>query len=103
MQMVCFQNFCCHAYRNANLNRVSPPHAVFDPNDLFYEHTNDSRRSPDDLSDSERSDDRATNRPWHHQPVHYVYDAAAERMKERLKEGQLNSTNANTNAVGVVH
>ena len=57
--------------------------AGFDPDDMFYEHPNESRRS-DDLS--EDSEDATAQRPWSH-PVHYVYDAAAERMKERMKEG----------------
>jgi hypothetical protein len=26
--------------------------------------------------------------PWHHQPVQYVYDAAAERTQQRLLEAQ---------------
>ena len=56
--------------------------AGFDPDDMFYEHPNESRRS-DDLS--EESEDATAQRPWSH-PIHYVYDAAAERMKERMKE-----------------
>ena len=59
--------------------------ATFDPDDLFYEHTNESRRSDDLLSDDSDADSQHPR----HQPVHYVYDAAAERMKERLKEGRL--------------
>ncbi|KAI0341260.1 hypothetical protein BDW22DRAFT_1485694, partial [Trametopsis cervina] len=61
----------------------------FDPDDLFYEHTNESRRS-NELSDDEEDDDVPLARLHH--PVQYVYDAAAERMKERLREGQLSST-----------
>jgi hypothetical protein len=59
--------------------------AAFDPDDLFYEHTNESRRSVDFDEEEEESPGA---RVWHH-PVHYVYDAAAERMKERLQEGRL--------------
>ncbi len=52
--------------------------AIFDPDEMFYEHANESRRSVDLLSDdSEENQQR---------PVHYVYDAAAERMQQRLKE-----------------
>ena len=69
--------------------------AVFDPDDLFYEHANESRRSDD--FDEEDSDATSNTRPWHH-PVHYVYDAAAERMKERLEEGRLNASTP-----GLVH
>ena len=59
---------------------------VFDPHDLFYEHTNESRRSDELLS--EESEESQQQPPWHH-PVHYVYDAAAERMQERLREARL--------------
>lgn len=68
---------------------------AFDPDDLFYEHTNESRRS-ENPSDDESDD---TPRPWQNHPVHYVYDAAAERMKERLKEAQLKAPAV----TGVVH
>lgn len=67
---------------------------AFDPDDLFYEHTNESRPS-DNLSDDESDEAQRA----HHPPVHYAYDAAAERMKERLKEAQLTSPVA----TGVVH
>ena len=56
------------------------PTAGFDPDEMFYEHTNESRRS-DDLS--EDSEDATVLQ----RPVHYAYDAAAERMKERMREG----------------
>ena len=72
---------------------------MFDPDDIFYEHANDSRRS-DDFADDD-SDSAVNNRQWHHQ-VHYVYDAAAERMQERLKEGRLDIDYAPT-APAVVH
>lgn len=70
--------------------------AAFDPDDLFYEHANDSRPSEDFADDDS---DSAVNRPWQH-PVHYVYDAAAERMQERLKEGHLE---VDCQTPGVVH
>ena len=66
--------------------------AAFDPDDLFYEHGNESRRS-DALSEDS---DEPLQRPWH-QPVHYVYDAAAERTRERLQE--IGLTNAVVNEV----
>lgn len=57
----------------------------FDPDDMFYEHAPDSRQS-DSISDSE-SDDPYGERKRHQ--VNYVYDAAAERTKQRIKEGLL--------------
>ncbi|KAI0920434.1 hypothetical protein AcW1_002174 [Taiwanofungus camphoratus] len=58
----------------------------FDTDDLFYDHTDESLRSTDDPLDSDSEEGRI--RGWH-QPVHYVYDAAAERLQQRIKEGQL--------------
>ncbi|KAJ3520850.1 hypothetical protein NM688_g9101 [Phlebia brevispora] len=57
----------------------------FDPNDMFYEHSNHSRRSDDLLSESS---EESPQPPWHH-PTHYVYDAAAERMQELIREGRM--------------
>ena len=57
---------------------------AFDPDDLFMEHTNDSRAN--DMSDDDSDESRAWNHP---QPIHYVYDAAAERTKERLAAAHL--------------
>ena len=69
----------------------------FDPDDIFYDHADDqSRHNNDDTLDSDSEE--ARHDPWH-QPVHYVYDAAAERMKERLRAGRV-STAA---LVGSVH
>lgn len=69
----------------------------FDPDDIFYDHADDlSRHNNDDTMESDS--DEARNAPWYH-PVHYVYDAAAERMRERLRAGGL-STAA---LVGSVH
>ncbi|OBZ74920.1 TOM1-like protein 2 [Grifola frondosa] len=69
----------------------------FDPDDLFYEHTDESVRESDDLLDSDSEDGR--QRPSWHQPTHYVYDAAAERTQQRIKEGRL----AAAALVGGVH
>ncbi|KAI8972553.1 hypothetical protein BD414DRAFT_517884 [Trametes punicea] len=75
---------------------VEPPSDEdrFDPNDLFYTHNDDSFHASDD-SDSEEA--RAKN-PWH-RPIHYVYDAAAERTAQRIREGRL----AAAALVGGVH
>ncbi|KAK7695193.1 hypothetical protein QCA50_002383 [Cerrena zonata] len=57
----------------------------FDPDDIFYEHAPDSRQS-DSLSGSDSDDPYGE----HKRPqVNYVYDAAAERTKQRIKEGRL--------------
>lgn len=85
----------CSPSSVVGLDSTADDSAAFDPDDLFYEHTNESRPS-DNLSDDDSDDNQ---RPWHHQPVHYVYDAAAERMKERLKEAHLSSPVVS----GVVH
>ncbi|KZT03333.1 uncharacterized protein LAESUDRAFT_684169 [Laetiporus sulphureus 93-53] len=58
----------------------------FDPDDLFYDHTEESIRQNDDGLDSDS--DSGHYRGWN-QPVQYVYDAAAELMEQRLKEGRL--------------
>lgn len=70
--------------------------AAFDPDDLFHDHTDESQR-PSDESDSDDGS-RHRHHPWHHQ-VHYVYDAAAERTQQRIKEGRL----ASAALVGSVH
>ena len=66
----------------------------FDPDDLFFEHYDDSMRNNDDTLDSDSEDGR-------HQPVHYVYDAAAERAKERIQQAQ--AAHVATTLVDSVH
>ncbi|EPQ55785.1 hypothetical protein GLOTRDRAFT_60574 [Gloeophyllum trabeum ATCC 11539] len=61
----------------------------FDPDDIFLEHRDRLNGSEDDLASDA---DDAELRRWH-QPVHYVYDAAAERTEQRLKEGHLGLVN----------
>ena len=57
----------------------------FDPDDLFYDQSvNESVRT----SDESDSDEGHTKNPWH-RPTHYVYDAAAERTEQRIREGRL--------------
>ncbi|KAL7278621.1 hypothetical protein ACG7TL_007622 [Trametes sanguinea] len=76
---------------------VDPPpdeDRSFDPNDIFYNHNNDSFHNSDE---SESEEARAKN-PWH-RPIHYVYDAAAERTAQRIREGRL----AAAALVGGVH
>ncbi|KAI0351610.1 hypothetical protein OH77DRAFT_1429431 [Trametes cingulata] len=76
---------------------VEPPpdeDRSFDPHDIFYNHANDSFHNTDE---SESEEGRSKN-PWH-KPVHYVYDAAAERTQQRIREGRL----AAAALVGGVH
>ncbi|CAL1694920.1 unnamed protein product [Somion occarium] len=57
----------------------------FDPDDMFYDHGPDSRQS-DSFSDSDSDDAYSGSKRPH---IHYVYDAAAERTKQRIKESRL--------------
>lgn len=68
----------------------------FDPDDLFLEHTDEVLRANDDAMDSD-SEEGLQHNLWH-QPVRYVYDAAAERAQERLREAH-----AAAALVGSVH
>lgn len=77
---------------------------AFDPNDIFYNHPNDSfhNNTNNNSEESESEEGRARN-PWH-RPVHYVYDAAAERTQQRIREGRLASAALVSGAlVGGVH
>ena len=70
------------------------PTGQFDPDDIFYDQSNESIRNSEDSD----SDDTRPRNPWH-RPVHYVYDAAAERTQQRIREGRL----AAAALVGGVH
>lgn len=68
---------------------------------MFYEHHNGSRHSPsfDDIDSDEEGPASRQKRP-----VHYVYDAAAEKTRERIREGRLHLAATNTTTlVGGVH
>ena len=69
---------------------------------MFYEHNNDSRHSTTfDHSDSEGEGGPNARQK---KPVHYVYDAAAERTRERIREGRLHLAAENgATLVGGVH
>ena len=45
-------------------------------------------QKPNADADESDSDDGHAKNPWH-RPVHYVYDAAAERTEQRIREGRL--------------
>ncbi|KZT63220.1 hypothetical protein DAEQUDRAFT_734075 [Daedalea quercina L-15889] len=70
--------------------QIDPPESErgFDPDDIFYDNVDDQPRHNEESLDSD-SDDGRHNR-WH-QPVHYVYDAAAERTKERIRQGRVSA------------
>ena len=70
------------------------PTGQFDPDDIFYDQSSESIRNSEDSD----SDDTRPRNPWH-RPVHYVYDAAAERTQQRIREGRL----AAAALVGGVH
>ncbi|PBK71749.1 hypothetical protein ARMSODRAFT_954590 [Armillaria solidipes] len=56
----------------------------FDPDDLFYE--NRDEFPVEERNDSDSDDSRDVR--WHNaHPVHFVYDAAAERTRQRLEKG----------------
>lgn len=64
------------------------PDKPFDTDDLFFDRKTDTL-STDDSIESDRESDNAVLRKWGHTPVHYVYDAAAERTKQRMERGNL--------------
>lgn len=68
----------------------------FDPDDIFYDNADDQSRHNDDSLESDSDDGR--HHRWH-QPVQYVYDAAAERTQERIRQGRV----AAAALVGSVH
>lgn len=63
--------------------KVEPPESTFD--DIYVDDREDNIFPPDDRSDSDSEEDVDE---WQ-RPVHYVYDAAAERTQQRIREGQL--------------
>jgi hypothetical protein len=66
---------------------------AFNPDDIFYERTDarDARNAataPDDSGISD-SDSDSAHRVWPQQPVHYAYDAVAERTQRLLQQMSL--------------
>lgn len=57
----------------------------FDPGDLLFE-SKDETSTLEDRPDSDS--DGSQEKRWQ-QPVHYVYDAAAERTQQRIREGHV--------------
>lgn len=67
--------------------------AVTDSDDLFY--SKDDSYSISDYGhhpSGHDSDDSSSDGRWHrhNQPVHFVYDAVAERTQQQLKQGHGN-------------
>jgi hypothetical protein len=59
----------------------------FDPDDIFYDHR-DEQYPVEDKLDSDSDD--LSGGLWS-QPVHYVYDAAAERTQQRIRRGRVST------------
>jgi len=62
---------------------VELPEPTFD--DIYFDDREDAVFLPDDQSDSDAEEDMDG---WQRRPVRYVYDAAAERTQQRIREGQ---------------
>ena len=56
---------------------------MLDPEDIYFDE-NDNIFPSDNRSESDSGEDVDG---WR-RPVHYVYDAAAERTQQRIREGQ---------------
>lgn len=70
------------------LSRLNNAHLTlgpFDPDDIFYEHKDEPSYPMEDRLDLDPDED--VNGRWQ-QPVRFVYDAAAERTQQRIREGQ---------------
>lgn len=57
--------------------------ATFD-DDIYFDEREDNLFLPEDRSDSDSEEDMDG---WQRRPVRYVYDAAAERTQQRIREG----------------
>ena len=65
---------------------------AFNPDDIFYERTDhhETRNPAPDESGISDSDSDSPRRGWpQQQPVHYVYDAVAERTQHLLEQMSL--------------
>jgi hypothetical protein len=67
------------------------PADAFNPDDIFYERTDarEVRNTTQDDSGMSDSDSDSPRRGWAQQPVHYAYDAVAERTQELLQQMSL--------------
>jgi len=70
----------------------TPPADAFNPDDIFYERTDarEVRNTAQDDSGMSDSDSESPQHGWpQQQPVHYVYDAVAERTQQLLEQMSL--------------
>ena len=69
----------------------TPPADAFNPDDIFYERTDarEVRNTTQDDSGMSDSDSDSPHRSWPQQPVHYAYDAVAERTQQLLQQMSL--------------
>jgi hypothetical protein len=72
------------------LDAEEPDPDAFNPDDLFYEQrteVRDARNHPaQDDSGMSDSDSDSLPRTWPQQPVHYAYDAVAERTRRLMEK-----------------
>ncbi|KAH9988894.1 hypothetical protein BJV77DRAFT_1019728 [Russula vinacea] len=68
-----------------------PDPDAFNPDDIFYERTDgrEARNTAQDDSGMSDSDSDSHHRGWPQQPVHYAYDAVAERTQQLLEQMSL--------------
>ncbi|KAH8977421.1 hypothetical protein EDB92DRAFT_1917348 [Lactarius akahatsu] len=68
-----------------------PDPDAFNPDDLFYERTDvrDTRNPVQEDSGMSDSDSDSLPRSWPQQPVHYAYDAVAERTQRLMQQMSL--------------
>jgi hypothetical protein len=68
-----------------------PDPDAFNPDDIFYERTDgrEARNTAQDDSGMSDSDSDSHHRGWAQQPVHYAYDAVAERTQQLLEQMSL--------------
>ncbi|KAH9039426.1 hypothetical protein EDB84DRAFT_1477955, partial [Lactarius hengduanensis] len=65
------------------------PDPAFNPDDLFYERTDVRDTGNPVQEDSGMSDSDSLPRSWPQQPVHYAYDAVAERTQRLMQQMSL--------------
>jgi hypothetical protein len=77
-------------YRNILVADHSTADA-FNPDDIFYDRSEvrDTRNAAPDDSGISDSDSDSAHRGWPQQPVHYAYDAVAERTQRLLQQMSL--------------
>jgi hypothetical protein len=77
-----------HTRQSTNIFIDTPPADAFNPDDIFYERT-DAREVRNNTQDDSGMSDSDSDRGWAQQPVHYAYDAVAERTQQLLQQMSL--------------